>query len=176
MSIETVPAGQLLIDSRGKITLKPAVIVPPAEKKLTAATEDEVWEECKQRLKQHGFYRVAKPSLAPMKSVHGYYLSTQQKRRSKVSEGLSDVYIAIAGVPIWFPLELKSRELRADGTLRKPTLSAEQRVLHKAGCISIIQSAADVDHVIENLRKIFAHEQIVRMFQHAANVPSSQKS
>lgn len=158
----------------GKWAVKAKPIVKAATV-YTEATEDEVWEECRQRLEQHGFYPAGEATEPPKKLVHGYYLSTQQRRRSTVSEGLPDVFIALAGVPVWFPLELKSRELKSDGGLKAPRLTVEQRELHKAGCICIVRCAADIDHIVNSLRRLFAHEQLADMFTDAARVPSGGK-
>lgn len=169
---ETVDADQVYFDERGKIQIKRAKAKPQKVEPLTAATEGQVWDEVKARLEQHGFYEPKKENQPPKKFMHGFYLSTQQKRPTGITEGIPDVLISLAGTHVWFPLELKPRVLLKSGKLKKPKCTDEQEILLKHGSNCIVRSAADVDHVIDRLRQLFAHSEIVSQLEFTANVPT----
>lgn len=74
---------------------------------------------------------------------------------------------------MWFPCELKARQLKPDGTLKNYKASEEQKELIKFGCNCIVRCAEDIDHIVNSLRRLYQHPELVNMMQHLARVPSS---
>lgn len=80
--------------------------------------------------------RKAAPKLG-----EGFVYVTSQRRRSKVTEGLSDLVVAVVGWPLCLMLEVKARGAFA--------VSPDQRIAAQAGTLWIVRSGAQALRLLD---------------------------
>ena len=125
---------------------------------LPDASEDEVVLEITRHLNSIGFRQPAdwiELQQNPIIGTQGYWLSTQQKRKSKQSEGLPDLFVIVAGTPFYIGLEVKERKTGKKGALLKPIYQPGQKQLNKSKCIRVVRCAQEVDNIITQMQVEF---------------------
>ena len=126
--------------------------------KLPDASEDDVVLEITRHLNSIGFRQPAdwiELQQNPIIGTQGYWLSTQQKRKSKQSEGLPDLFVIVAGTPFYIGLEVKERKTGKKGALLKPIYQHGQKQLNKSKCIRVVRCAQEVDNIITQMQVEF---------------------
>jgi len=123
--------------------------------KQTSKKEKQVYFEVRRALQDAGFYQPREwiqMGREPARGVEGFWVHSQQTMQSKISFGHPDMFVCLAGSSLWLAVELKARKIGKRGGILKPTLSDEQKFMHAAGSIVIVQGAWQVPELIELLK------------------------